>query len=61
MGPELVRNADTLEHLLGLSGDDRESVGPKFRTGGEAEAGDGVHQFLSAVNDRGTSLDTLPR
>ncbi|XP_036933169.1 protein ABHD18 isoform X1 [Acanthopagrus latus] len=61
MGPELVRNADSLEHLLCLSGDDRESVGPKCRTGGEAEAGDGVHQFLSAVNGRGTSLDTLPR
>ncbi|XP_073342532.1 protein ABHD18 isoform X2 [Pagrus major] len=76
MGPELVKNADSLEHLLGLSGDDRESVGPKFKAGGEAEAGQGlligkgseggragdrVYQFLSSVNSRGTSLDSLLR
>ncbi|XP_044061791.1 protein ABHD18 isoform X1 [Siniperca chuatsi] len=75
MGPELVKNADSLEHLLGLSGHDRASVGQNSRAGGEAEAGRGlligggpegggagdrVDQFLS-VNSSGTSLDALPR
>lgn len=76
MGPELVKNTDSLEHLLGLSGDDRASVGKNSKAGGEAEArrglligggsegggaGDRVDQFLSSVNSSGTSLDTLLR
>lgn len=76
MGPELVKNAGSLEHLLGLSGDDGASVGKNSKARGEAEAGRGlwigggpegggagdrVDQFLSSVNSSGTSLDTLPR
>lgn len=76
MDPELVKNADPLEHLLSLSGNDRLSAGPNSKAGGEAEAmqvllidkgskgvraGDRVHQFLSSVNSSGTNLDTQPR
>ncbi|XP_037636142.1 protein ABHD18 [Sebastes umbrosus] len=68
MGPDFAKNMDSLEHLLGLSGDQN----PK--AGGEAEAGRGlliggvpegggasVDQLLSSVNSSGMSLDTLPR
>ncbi|XP_051277210.1 protein ABHD18 isoform X2 [Dicentrarchus labrax] len=73
MGPELMKNTDSLEHLLGLSGEDSVSVGHNSKAGGEAEAGrdlligkgpegggarDRVHQFLSSVNSSGTSLET---
>ncbi len=76
MGPELVKNAASLEHLLGLSGDDRASVGKNSKAGGKAEAGRGrlidgdseggyagdrLDQFLSSANSTGTSLDTLTR
>ncbi|XP_041799608.1 protein ABHD18 isoform X2 [Chelmon rostratus] len=76
MVPELVKNVDSLEHLLGLSEDDRASVGQNSKARGEIQdgqglligkgsaesrAGDRVHQFLSSVNSCGRSLDTLPR
>ncbi|XP_070769108.1 protein ABHD18 [Enoplosus armatus] len=76
MGPELVKNADSLEHLLGLSGDGRASAGQNFKAGGEAEAGRGLlidgcpegggagdrlNQFLSSVSGSETSLNTLQR
>lgn len=74
MGPDLLKNVDTLEHLLGLSGDDRVSVGQNCKAGGETEAGRGlligtegggagdrVDQLLSSVNSNGMSLGTLPR
>ncbi|XP_045887065.1 protein ABHD18 [Micropterus dolomieu] len=75
MGPELVKNTDTLEHLLGLSEVDKASLGQNSKAGGKAEAGRGLligggpegagagdrlDQFLS-VNSSGTSLGTLPR
>ncbi|XP_033489020.1 protein ABHD18 [Epinephelus lanceolatus] len=74
MGPEFSKNVDPLEHLLGLSGDDRASVAQNSKAGGEAEAERGlliggspeggrarVDQLLSSVNSSGMSLDTLPR
>ncbi|XP_070693302.1 protein ABHD18-like [Pempheris klunzingeri] len=76
MDPELVQNADSLEHLLGLSGDDRLQAvygqGEKPKAGGEAgrglligteegRTGDRLDEFLSSVNNSGTSLDTRPR
>lgn len=76
MDPELVKNADLLEHLLSFSGNDRLSVDPDSKAGGQAEAmqvlltekglegikvGDRVHQILSSVNNSGTNLDTQPR
>ncbi|XP_070818830.1 protein ABHD18 isoform X2 [Chaetodon trifascialis] len=44
MGPELVKNVDTLEHLLGLSEDDRASVGQNsiLKAGGETQDGQGL-------------------
>ncbi|XP_035525298.1 protein ABHD18-like [Morone saxatilis] len=74
MGPELMKNTDSLEHLLGLSREDSGSVGHNSKAGGEAEAErdlligkgpegggarDRVPQFLSSVNSSGTSLETL--
>lgn len=74
MGPEFSKNVDPLEHLLGLSGDDRASVAQNSKAEGEAEAERGlliggspeggrtrVDQLLSSVNSSGMSLDTLPR
>lgn len=74
MGPEFVKNFDSLEHLLGLSGDDRASVGQNSKAGGEAVAGQGlfigedpeegrarVDRLLSSANSSGMTLDTLPR
>ncbi|XP_042274807.1 protein ABHD18 [Thunnus thynnus] len=74
MGQELVKNSpgsvDSLEHLLGLSGDDNASEAKYSKAGGEAEAGRGlliggpgdkVDQLLSSVNSSGINLDTLPR
>lgn len=74
MGPDFAKNMESLEHLLGLSGDDRASAGQNPKAGGEAEAGRGlligggpegggasVDQLLSSVNSSGMSLDTLPR
>ncbi|KAE8285779.1 Protein ABHD18 [Larimichthys crocea] len=74
MGPGHVENVDCLEHLLGLSRQDRASVVQNSKAGGEAEArqglmiggpegcraGDRVHQYLSSVNTSGTNVDTLP-
>lgn len=69
MGPELGKNADCLEHLLGLSGDDGASVGKNSKAGrglliGGGPEGGGARgsldQLLSSVNCRGTSLDTRP-
>lgn len=80
MGQELMKSSpggvDSLEHLLGLSGDDRASEAQYSKAGGEAEAGRGlliggdpgrgragdkVDQLLSSLNSSGTSLDNLPR
>ncbi len=76
MGPELVKNVDSLEHLLGLSRNERVSVGQNSKAGGGAKAGQGgligegpeeswigsrAQQFLSSVNSNGPSLDSLPR
>lgn len=74
MGPEFAKTVDSLEHLLGLSGDERASVGQSSKAGGEPKAGRGlligggpeggsssVDQLLSSVNSSGMSLDTLPR
>ncbi|KAG8003757.1 Protein ABHD18, partial [Nibea albiflora] len=74
MGPEHLETVDCLEHLLGLSGQDRASVVQNSKAGGEAEArqgllisgpegcraGDRVHQYLSSVNTSGKNMDTLP-
>ena len=76
MGPEVMKNTDPLEQLLGLSGDDRPPVDQKSNAAGRPEAGrglligqvpevggvgDSVHQLLSSVNSSGISLDTLSR
>ncbi|XP_042349068.1 protein ABHD18 [Plectropomus leopardus] len=74
MGPEFTKNVDSLEHLLGLSGGARASMGQSSKAGGEAEAGRGlligggpagggarVDQLLSSVNSSGMSMDTQPR
>uniref|UniRef100_A0A3Q3JTJ6 Abhydrolase domain containing 18 n=1 Tax=Monopterus albus TaxID=43700 RepID=A0A3Q3JTJ6_MONAL len=42
MGPELVKNVDSFEHLLGLPGADRASVGQSPKDRGEAEAVQGL-------------------
>ncbi|TKS71973.1 Protein ABHD18 [Collichthys lucidus] len=42
MGPGHVENVDCLEHLLGLSGQDRASVVQNSKAGGEAEARRGL-------------------
>lgn len=73
MAQEFVKNSPggvgSLEQLLGLSGDDRASVGHYSKAGREADtgpglligggpgvggAGDGVDQLLSSVNSLGT-------
>ncbi|KAM9357390.1 protein ABHD18 [Symphorus nematophorus] len=76
MGPEVLKNTDSLEQLLSLSGEDRPSLGQNPNAAGGAEAarslligqvpegggaGDSVHQLLSSVNSSGMSLDALPR
>ncbi|XP_075948196.1 protein ABHD18 [Anarhichas minor] len=74
MGPDFTKNVDSLEHLLGLSGDVRASVGHNSKAGGDAEAGQGlligagpegggtrVDQLLSSGNSTGMSLGTPPR
>lgn len=76
MGPELVKNVDSFEHLLGLPGADRASVGQSPKDRGEAEAvqgllvdggpdgtgpGDRIDHLFSSLNGHGTSLETLPR
>ncbi|XP_053284466.1 protein ABHD18 isoform X2 [Pleuronectes platessa] len=72
MGTEPLKNADTIESLLGLSRGERPSVGQYTETGREGEVeqgpligrgpkggrnGDKDH-LLSSVNNSGTSLDT---
>nr|XP_046262244.1 protein ABHD18 isoform X2 [Scatophagus argus] len=74
MDPELVKNADSLDHLCGLSGDDRASMGKNSKAAREVETehrlyigkgpervGAGVHQLLSSVNISGMNIDSLPR
>ncbi|XP_031695379.1 protein ABHD18 [Anarrhichthys ocellatus] len=74
MGPDFTKNVESLEHLLGLSGDVRVSVGHNSKAGGDAEAGQGlligagpegggtrVDQLLSSGNSTGMSLGTPPR
>ncbi|XP_078145352.1 protein ABHD18 isoform X2 [Centroberyx gerrardi] len=80
MGQDLVKNSPgslgSLEHLLGLAGDEGTSVGQYSRAGGEAEAGRGLliggdpgegragarlDQLFLSVNSSGRSLDSLPR
>ncbi|XP_062249400.1 protein ABHD18 [Platichthys flesus] len=72
MGTEPLKNADTIESLLGLSRGERPSVGQYTETGRESEVeqgpliGDGPKggrngdkdHLLSSVNNIGTSLDT---
>lgn len=75
-GPELLRNAESLERLLGMSGVDKTSMGRNTEARGEPETGGGLfigkypkgsshgdrlHQILSPMNSCGTSLDILPR
>ncbi|KAK2903779.1 hypothetical protein Q8A73_010436 [Channa argus] len=61
MSPELVKNVDSIEHLLGLSGGQAEA-GRGLLIGGGPEgdrAGDRMdHLLSSSVNSYGTSLDT---
>ncbi|XP_040904429.1 protein ABHD18 [Toxotes jaculatrix] len=67
MGPELVKNVDSVEHLLGLSGGERggkSEAGRGLLIGGCLESGgarDRVDHLLSSVNSGGTSLDSLSR
>ncbi|KAM9850062.1 protein ABHD18 isoform 2-T2 [Aulostomus maculatus] len=66
---------DSLEHLLGLSGDDRVSVGQYSKAGGKAgpgpgllfggdpregQAGDRVHHLFSSLKGTDTNLGSLP-
>lgn len=60
MGPAPLKNVDPLEHLLGLSGDHRVSVGRYSRTGGELET-NGRDHLSASGNSRGSGLDALPR
>ncbi|XP_039975147.1 protein ABHD18 isoform X2 [Xiphias gladius] len=72
MGPELAKNVDSMEHLLGPSGGDRVSLDQYSKAGGEAEIGQGLligggrardrgDHLLSSVNSSGASLDSVPR
>lgn len=68
MGPDFAQNVDSLEHLLGLSGDQNPKAGGEAETGRGLLIGGGpeggrasVDQLLSSVNSSGMSLDTLPR
>ncbi|XP_059202249.1 protein ABHD18 [Centropristis striata] len=74
VGREFAKSVDSLEHLLGLSGDDRVSAGQSSKAGRETEAGPGlffdggpeggrarVDQLLSSVSSSGMSLDTFPQ
>lgn len=68
MVPELLKNVDSLDHLLGLSGGHK--VGQYSKPQTEAEVGGGLEGFQagereqrlsSSVNSSGTNLDSLPR
>lgn len=74
MGQDLVKNSpgsvDSLEYLLGLSGDDKMSQAQFSEARGEAEACGGllirgsankVDQLLSSVKSSRVNLDSLPR
>ncbi|XP_008279127.1 protein ABHD18 isoform X2 [Stegastes partitus] len=69
MVPELLKNVESLDHLLGLSGDHKVSLGQYSTAQMETEVGGGPEgcragmieqQLSSSGNNRGTSLDTLP-
>ncbi|XP_029297542.1 protein ABHD18 [Cottoperca gobio] len=51
MGPEFVKNVDSFEHLLGLSGEERASVDQNSK----------ADQLFSPVNRSGMSFNILPR
>uniref|UniRef100_A0A3P8TJK5 Abhydrolase domain containing 18 n=1 Tax=Amphiprion percula TaxID=161767 RepID=A0A3P8TJK5_AMPPE len=69
MVPGLLKNVNSLDHLLSLSGDHEVSVSQYSKTQMEAEVGGGLEgcragereQESSSLNSSGTSLDTVTR
>uniref|UniRef100_A0A7N6AQ85 Abhydrolase domain containing 18 n=1 Tax=Anabas testudineus TaxID=64144 RepID=A0A7N6AQ85_ANATE len=60
MSPEPVKQVDSLEHLLGLSGEEAETRRGLLVDPEEGGAGDRLHHLLSShVNSHGQSLDSL--
>lgn len=68
MVPDLLKNVNSLDHLLGLSGDHEVSVSPYSKRQMEAEAGGGLggcrtgeRKQQPSGNSSRTSMDTLTR
>lgn len=62
MSPEPVKQVDSLEHLLGLSGEEAETRRGLLVDPEEGGAGDRLHHLLSShVTSHGQSLDSLQR